>query len=198
MFRNDCCNDENGPRLGIGLRSGDVDAQHYVRLRELGRRLEPRAIDRHRLHHHRRGEMRGERERQAKDHGKLRTIGAGTQSPDQHLEPGAGNRLHRLTWFGRLKIPHQFHDILRKFLAGTEQRPPHRPRSDLIGSGRTTQPQIDPARMQCRKRAELLGNQQRSVIRQHDAAGADADAARAGPDIASATAVAALAMPGRL
>ena len=127
--------------------------------------------------------MRGERERQAEDRGKLRTIGARTQNPDRHLQPGAGNRLHRLAWFGRLEIAHQFHDILRKIIAGAVQRPPHRPRGDLIGTRRATQPQIDPARMQRRERAELLGDQQRSVIRQHDAAGADADAARAGRDM---------------
>jgi hypothetical protein len=91
--------------------------------------------------------------------------------------------MHRLARVGRLKIPHQFHDILRKFLAGTEQRPPHRPRGDLIGARGATQPQIHPARMQRRERAELLGNQQRSVIRQHNAAGTDADAVRARPDM---------------
>lgn len=42
----------------------------------------------------------------------------------------------------------------------------------LIGAGGTSDPQVDPAGMQCLQGAELLGHDQRRVVRQQHAAGA--------------------------
>ena len=44
-----------------------------------------------------------------------------------------------------------------------------------VGAGRASQPEVDAAGKQRFQRAELLGDHQRRVIRQHDAARADAD-----------------------
>jgi len=49
-----------------------------------------------------------------------------------------------------------------------------RPQRCLIGAGRTAETEIDPARIQRLERAELLGDYVRRVVRQHDAARADA------------------------
>ena len=49
----------------------------------------------------------------------------------------------------------------------------------LVGAGRAAEPEIDPAGVQRLQRAELLGDHQRRVVGQHDAAGADADRRRA-------------------
>ena len=48
------------------------------------------------------------------------------------------------------------------------------------------------------ERAELLGDHERRMVRQHDAAGADADGLRAAGHMADDDAVAALAMPTML
>ena len=54
----------------------------------------------------------------------------------------------------------------------------------LVGARRASQAEIDAARIERLERAELLGDHERRVIRQHDAAGADADRARAAGDVA--------------
>ena len=75
------------------------------------------------------------------------------------------------------EIALQFEHILREGVGIALQRPPERPRDDLVRSRRAAQPQIDPARKQRVERAELLGDHQRRVIGEHDAPGPDPDAA---------------------
>ena len=48
-------------------------------------------------------------------------------------------------------------------------------RRGLIGTGRAAQAEVDAARVQRLERAELLGDHQRRMVRQHDATGADPD-----------------------
>ena len=45
----------------------------------------------------------------------------------------------------------------------------------MIGARRAAETEIDAARIERGERAELLGDDERRVVRQHDAAGADAD-----------------------
>ena len=66
-------------------------------------------------------------------------------------------------------------NVLREVAPAAVQGPAHRPRGDLIGPGGAAKPQVNAAGMQCRQRAELLGDQQRRMVRQHDPAGADAN-----------------------
>jgi hypothetical protein len=65
----------------------------------------------------------------------------------------------------------------------------------LVGTGCAAEAQIDAAGIERGQRAELLGDHQRRMVRQHDAAGADAD--RLGPPATwpMTIEVAALAMP---
>ena len=166
----------------VRFRGDDGDPEHDVGLGELRRRAEALPVDRDRLHHHRRRKMRGEGERQTEDRGELGAIGARPEDPDRDLEPGAGNRLHGLVWFGGLEVAHQLDDILGKLVAA-EEGSAHRPGGDLVRPGGAAEAQLDPSGMQRGEGAELFGDHQRGVVRQHDAAGADADAGRAGGDM---------------
>ena len=100
--------------------------------------------------------MRGEGERQAQIRRNLRAIKAGSEDPDRHLQPGAGNRLHRLARLGGTEISHQFDDILREVFRAAEQGAAHRAGGDLVRPGRASQTQLDPPRMQGGERPELL------------------------------------------
>ena len=53
----------------------------------------------------------------------------------------------------------------------------------LVGAGRAAEAEVDPAREERFERPELLGDDQRRVVGQHDPAGADPDRRRAGADI---------------
>ena len=127
--------------------------------------------------------MRGEGERQTQIRGNLRAIEAGPEDPDRHLQPGAGNRLHRLSRLGGAEISHQFDDILREVFSAAEQGAAHRPGGDLIRSGRAPQTQLDPPGVQRGECPELFRDQEWGVVRQHDPAGADPDGVRASRDM---------------
>ena len=119
LFRNDCCNDENRNRASASVSAAvTLTPSMTYGAASCADGRNRCAVDRHRLHHHRRREMRGERERQPEDRRKLRAIGAGAQDPDRHLEPGAGNRLHRLA---RLR-PAGNSPSARRRPAGTRRR----------------------------------------------------------------------------
>src|SRR4051812_14298589 len=126
--------------------------------------------------------MRCERVWQAEDRGELRAIGAGPQDPERYVETLAWDGMHLLTRL-RPEIAHQLDDVLRKLIDITIQSPADRPHRHLVRPRRAAETEFDAARMQRRQRPELLGNQQRRVVRQHDAAGADADAVGAGGDM---------------
>ena len=57
-------------------------------------------------------------------------------------------------------------------------------RGPRIGAGRPAEAEVDAVRVERGERAELLGDDERGVIGQHDAAGADADGFRAAGDVA--------------
>ena len=76
--------------------------------------------------------------------------------------------------------------------------PAQRPRRRHVGPRRAAEAEVDAVREQRGQRAELLGDHQRRMVRQHDAARADADRRGAAATWPITTAVAALAMPGML
>ena len=147
--------------------------------------LEPIAVDRHRLQQCLRCEMRGEGIRQAEHGGELGAVKAGAEYPQRHVGVLAGNRVERLVFLRRPEQGLQFDDVLRKAVrriraaAQRLQRP-------LVGTRRPAKAKVDAAGEQRRQRAELLGDHQRRVVRQHDAASADTDRAGACSDMADA------------
>src|SRR3546814_11320085 len=55
--------------------------------------------------------------------------------------------------------------------------------SSDLGAGRAPEAEVDPARIQLRQGAELLGDHVGRVVRQHDPAGTDPDAAGSAGDM---------------
>ena len=78
-------------------------------------------------------------------------------------------------------------------------RPAQGGRGHLVGAGRPADAEVDAPGMERLEHAELLGDDERRVVGQHDAARADADACRCTEARwAISTAGAELAMPGML
>ena len=123
-------------RFFVGLGGDGRDPEHQVRRGKLGRRAKPAAIDRDRIRHHRRREMRGEREGEAEIGRQLRAEGARAEDPDRHLETGAGHRLHPLARLGGLEIAHQLDNFLREAVVTLEERPADCPGGDLVRARR--------------------------------------------------------------
>ncbi|MNY30408.1 hypothetical protein D3C86_1645160 [compost metagenome] len=124
--------------------------------------------------------MRCERERQPHRGGQLRAEQARAEQPQRHLQARAGHRAQALARAHLIEIGLQFFYILREGVgAVVAQLAAQRARGGLVGAGRAAQPEVDAARIQRGQRAELLGNHQRRVVRQHHAARADADGGRA-------------------
>ncbi len=143
------------------------------------RRLEGRAVDLQRLHHLAGREMRGEGIGQPQRRRQLRAEGGRAEDPDRHVRPLTRRRLHRRARRGRAQIGHQFQHVVGKPVLAADQRAPQRLRGGIVAPRRPAQPQIDAAGEQRVERAELLGDHQRRMVRQHHPAGADADGAGA-------------------
>ena len=115
-----------------------------------------------------------------------------SENPNRYVQSSARNRLNHLPWFGSLKVTYELNNVVWEVVPAAMQGPAHRLRGDLIGTGGVAKPQVNAAGMQCGQRAELLGDQPRRMVRQHDPAGA------AAAIWASATAVAAACDPGQV
>ena len=142
--------------------------------------------------------MGGERERQAQRRRELGAEQARPQDPDRNLEAGPGYGLNALARLRRLEIALQLDDVLREAVDVADQGPPQGMGDGQIAARRPAETEIDPAGKQRFQGAELLGDDERRVVRQHDAARADADRRGAWATCAITTAVAALAIPGML
>ena len=161
-------------RFVAGLGDEGIDAEHGLGLFQRGRRHEIVLIGAHRCHQIVRRELPGEGEGQAEAGGELGAEGAGAQQPDGYVQTGAGHRDQSLAGLGLSEIMPQLIEHLRKVLA-IGATAAQRPGGSHVGAGRAAETQIDAARIQRLQGAELLGDLQRRVVRQHDAARADAD-----------------------
>jgi len=174
---------EQASRFIARARGDDVEREHRVRLRETRRRFELATVKIERLRHRIRREMRGERVRQTEHRGEARAEQAGAENPHRHVDARAGHRAHGLSRFGRLEVTQQFDDVVRKRVR-TVVVAAQRARRRLIRARSAADAEVDASRIQRCERAELLGDLQRRIVRQHDAAGADADRRRAAGDVA--------------
>jgi hypothetical protein len=120
--------------------------------------------------------VRRERVRQAQLGGELRSEQAGSQDPERHVQPPAW---HRLNGLARLHGPEE--RAKRQHVLGERvcscRGPSQGAKRALI---RARRPQVDAARVDRFEGAELLRDDERRMIRQHDAARPDPDPARAG------------------
>ncbi|WP_431226190.1 hypothetical protein [Burkholderia contaminans] len=175
---------EQAPRLVVGIGDEHVDADHRMRLRPCGRRPVLRTIDLERAHQVIRREVRRERERQPEHRGELGAEQARAEQPHGHVEPCAGHRAHALAGHRLREVALQLGDIIRKRVGAADQVTAQRARRGLVGAGRAAEAEVDAPRIQRRERAELLGDHQRRVVRQHDAARPDPDRPRGARDMA--------------
>ena len=105
-----------------------------------------------------------------------------TEDPRLHLDTGARHCANLLAWCGLLEVLQQFHHVVRELVRALVV-PPQCAGSRLVRARRATESEIDAPRIQGRQGAELLGHLQWRVVRQHDAAGTDADRGRVASDV---------------
>jgi hypothetical protein len=98
--------------------------------------------------------------------------------------PAPGTARTRLVGLQRSQQSLQFHDIAGEIFGARPEIPAQRARRALIGAGCAAETEIDAAPVKRFQRAELLCDDERRVVRQHDAARSDADGFGAAGDIA--------------
>ena len=124
------------------------------------------------------------------DHsGKLGAVAARAEQPDRRQRNILRHRVdfvERMA-FGKLAVleQQQFLEAFEEIVAaGILLAPPQHIRGHLIGAGRAPDAEIDAAGKQRLEHLEPFGHHQRRMVRQHDAARADADALGRGGDLA--------------
>ena len=175
---------EQAARLVVGSRCEHVDPDHRVRLRPCGGRPVLRAVQFERACQVVRREMRRKRERQPHHRGELRAEEARAEQPDRHVEPRARHRAHALAGRRLGEIAQQLGDVVGKRVGAADEVATQRAGGRLVGARRAAEAEVDPAGIERRERPELFGDHERRMVRQHDAAGADPDRARAAGDVA--------------
>ena len=163
-------------RLLVGRRDDRRDADDRVRLRELRRRLERRAIGIERGLRRRRREMRGERIAHAELARGRGARAARAEQPDRRQVHRLRHDAHRLERMAGgkpvLLERHHLGELLGEVLAAERaqrlQRPP-------VAAPCPADAEIDAARIEPVERAVGLDHAQRHMVGQHHAARADAD-----------------------
>jgi len=79
---------------------------------------------------------------------------------------------------GGLEVRHELQHVLREGIGVAVERPSQRPRCGVVRAGSASEPEVDSSGKERFEGAELLGDDQRRMIRQHDAARADANRSR--------------------
>jgi len=141
--------------------------------------------------------VRRERERQSHCRRELRAEKTGSEDPHRHIQSCTRYRLHDLPTLDGLEIRQQFCHVGRKRVGGF-RRPPERAGGGLIGARGPPHAEVDPAGKQRRQSAELLGDHERRMVRQHDPPAPTRIVEVPPATYAITTDVAALATPGRL
>ena len=173
---------EKPPRLGVGIRGEDVDADHRVgALQPIGG-PETGAVERERIGHRGRREVRSERIGESQRRGELRPKEAGAQDPDRHVEARARHCLHRLSGLRQAEPAHQLHYVLGEGV-GRARRAAQGARRQRVRARCAPQPEVDPSGVERSQGPELLRDDQRRVVREHDPAGSYADGAGARRDM---------------
>src|SRR5215204_4869003 len=115
-------------------------------------------------------------------------IVARPEQPDRRQRRVGGHRRDRPEGvaLGEASIPEdQLLQALEEIVAAARLlQTSEREGGELVGAGRAPEAEVDPAREQRLERLEALGDDERRVVRQHHAAGADADALRRRRDLA--------------
>ncbi|MNC12926.1 hypothetical protein D3C75_606540 [compost metagenome] len=153
-----------------GCVGGDhIDADHRIRLWPARGRAELGTVDLECLQQQAGGKVGGKAERQPHGGRQLGAVEAGPQQPDRQMQPLTGHRLHGADLV--TEVAHQFAHVRRKVIHLAAALAAQRLHGALIRARRATETEIDAIRVERGQGAKLLGDNQRGVVRQHDAAG---------------------------
>ena len=172
------------PRLLYGIGCEHVEADHDIGCVQLRGSHEVLPVGCQGLVERGWRKVRGERIGQPQQGRQLGAVQAGPQNPQRHPKPLAGDRVHLPLRTGLGKVVPQFHHVPGKLVDVPSQGPPQRMGGDLIGARRPADAEVDAPGVQGLQGAELLGNDQRCMVRQHHPAGAHADGRGAARDVA--------------
>ena len=168
--------------LVVGVGGDHVDRGDRVGVCELLRRAELAPIQLHRIDQRARSEVRSERERQPEHRCEAGTEQRRAEDVQRHVRTSSGNggdtRDRRLAPEESLQFEHVFGEPIGGM--GVAAHGSHRV---LVAARSPPEPEIDPARVQRRERAELLGDGERRVVRQHHTTGAETDGGGVGGDV---------------
>ena len=85
---------------------------------------------------------------------------------------------------GLAEVVLQLDHVARKVVGVAVEVAPQRERGALVGAGRAAETEVDAPRVQRVEGAELLGDDQRRMVRQHDAPSAHPDRGRPASNVA--------------
>ena len=126
--------------------------------------------------------MMSKRKRQAELTGHVRSEITGAKEPDCRGAARARNsryaRIRVVGGKGFVEEREQFGEAGEEVIGLMQACATKGTRRSGVGAGRSAEAKVDPARMDRFEHAELLGNCERGVVRQHDAARAEADRRR--------------------
>jgi hypothetical protein len=174
---------EEAQRVGVGVGDRGVGPDHGVGPVEVLGRAEVGAVQRQRVHQHRRSEVGGERIGKAEVGGDPGAVGARAEDPDRDPPAGGGDRTDGLVVAQRPEVGAQLLDLLLEADRGAEVVA-QGAGGGLVGAGGAAEPEVDPVAVDRRERPELLGDDQRRVVGEHHAAGPHADVVGVGGDVA--------------
>ena len=173
---------EEATGFGVGGGDDNVCADHGVGVVELPRGFEEFAVDLQGLVEVVGSEMRSEGEGKAEEGGELSGEKAGAEEPDGDVETCAGDGAYFLGGLGGLEIILELLHVARKLVGGGGVAA-QGAGGEHVGARRAAEAKIDAAGIQGGEGAELLGDDKRRVIGEHDAAGAYADGTGACSDV---------------
>ena len=174
---------ESGGGLLVGLRREHVETGHGIGLRELlgGAKGAPVGIEGGEQGTGRKVGSEGVGEPQ--DRRELRAVQARTEDPDWNVLAASGNGLDGFV--SRLpEITLQLDHVAGEVIGIALQVPAKGVRGALVGAGRAPKAKVDAPRIERIEGAELLRDDERGVVREHDAARAHPDRGRPARDVA--------------
>ena len=171
--------------LGIGVGADHRDGEDRVRLGLETLAIVAVAVQPHDRDRVDRGEVVREGEADADLRREPAAIVARAEQPDRRQRRVRGHRRDRPEGvaLGEAAIPEdQLLQALEEIVAAARLlQTPEREGGELVGARRAAEAEVDPAREQRLERLEALGDDERGVVRQHHAAGADRGCASSPP-----------------
>ena len=175
---------EQMARGSVGLRGEHLHGDHQMRLGERGAGAEVVAVKAAGDVEVVRRKVRGKGEGQAELGGQRSREGAGAEQSDGDIAALAGDGADGLIGPVRAQVALQLAEQGGEVVAGLREIAAEGAHGLVVAAGGAAQPEVDAAGVECVEGAELLGNDKRGVVGQHDAARADAEGAGGAADVA--------------